>query len=148
MRALLRGKTRLPVGGSRSGWQMLHTQYRRMTQAIRFGDLSEANDAYRRIRVEQAELQELSTDARLAFDALGEAIESGSLGDAADGLRLFRLVLEDTSQGNFRTVPPRPLPDDERPVETLRSGVVPAFVLPFGSELPETATIVDIDIAG
>jgi hypothetical protein len=148
MRALLRGKTRMPVGGSRSRWQILRAQYRRMTQAIRFGDLSEANDAYEHIRVEQAELEELSTDARLAFDALGDALQSGSLADATDGLRLFRLVLEGTSHGNFRTAPPRPRPDDDRPAETLRSGVVPAFVSTVGSELPETATIIDIDVAG
>jgi hypothetical protein len=146
MRALLHGRTRLPKGGSSSRCQILRAHYRRMTQAIRFGDLSEAKDAYDRIRLEQAEDQQLSVDARLAFDALGDAIESGSLADAADGIRLFRLVLEGTRR--VQAASPKEVPDDEQPVQTLRSGVVPAFVSTVSDELPETATILDIDVAG
>lgn len=146
MRSMLRGKARLPKGGSGSGWQVLHTQYRRMTQAIRFGDLTEAKDAHDRIRLEQAEHPELSAEARLAFDALGEAIESGSLADAADGLRLFRLVLEGTSQARSTSQPSGS--SSEHPTETPRSGVIPAYGSSVGSELPETATIQDIDVTG
>jgi len=144
MRALLRGKRRAVESGSRARWQILQAQYRRLTQAIRVGDLSEAMDAYDRIRFEQAEQPTLSANARLAFEGLGEAIESGSLADAADGLRLFRLVLEGTSESRRQI----PGPDDERPLKTLRSGVVPALGATFGDELPETATLTDIDVPG
>ena len=85
-------------------------------------------------------------DARLAFEALGDAIESGSLADAADGIRLFRLVLEGTRR--VQAASPKEVPDDEQPVQTLRSGVVPAFASTVSDELPETATILDIDVAG
>jgi hypothetical protein len=118
-----------------------------MTQAIRFGDLSEAKAAFDGIRAEQGGTQELSLDARFAFDALGEAIESGSLLDAADGLRLFRLVLECKRQNRSRGRTEPLVHDDSQPAETLRSGVVPAFFEAVGDELPETATLPSIDVA-
>jgi hypothetical protein len=126
----------------------LKTEYRRMVEAIRCGDLTEAAAAFRCIRLEQNGDRTLTSDAQLAFDALGDAIESGSLADATDGLRLLRLVLE-TSRSNGRRFASEAADSiEERPAETLRSGVVPAFTAAATDELPETATLQDIDLVG
>ncbi|HEY5955499.1 MAG TPA: hypothetical protein VIV60_03050 [Polyangiaceae bacterium] len=128
-------------------WQILREQYRRMTQAIRYGDLSEAKAAYDHIRFEQSGGRVLNQDAQIAFDALGDAIESGSLADSSDGLRLLRLVLECTRQQyNHRQSEPMSRGDDE-PAETLRSGFVLAQSSGEPDELPETATITDIEFS-
>jgi hypothetical protein len=136
------------AGASKTKLQTLKKEYRRMVEAIRFGDLTEAGAAFERIRLEQDGDQALSLDARLAFEALGDAIESGSLGNATDGLRLLRLVLETSRENHRRPQSESARAAEDRPVQTLRSGVVPAFAAAATDELPETATLPDIDLAG
>ena len=128
-------------------WLHLHGQYRRMTRAIRRGDLSEAKLAFDRIGHEQSGDQQLSVDAQLAFEALGEAIDSGDIEAMTDSLGLLRLVLESGRDERLRSQPCPTYADDERPVETLRSGVVPTYAAGVGDELPETATVFDIEVS-
>lgn len=126
-------------------WQILREQYRRLTQAIRYGDLSEAKDAYEHIRFEQIGGRVLNRDAQIAFEALGDAIDSGSLADASDGLRLLRLVLECSRQSySQQSVGPAEQTEDE-PAQTLRSGFVTRASCEQ-DELPETATIPQIEL--
>ncbi len=148
LRAFLGGSRSRARGLSASEWQVLRSQYRRMVQAIRFGDLSEAGLAFENIRIEQSKRHVLSLDAQLAFEALGEAIESGSLADATDGLRLFRLVLEASRRTHRDGHDASPYADEDRPLETLRSGIVPAMTSSVEEELPETATVFDANMTG
>lgn len=142
------------TGGPRRGispststkWQILRNQYRQLAQAIRFGDLSAAKVSYDLIRFEQSDADVLSSDAELAFDALGDAIESGSLADAADGLRLLRLVLESSRDSYSRRDWAAQPAQEDRPAETLRSGFIPGHGADSHDELPETATIPNINL--
>lgn len=146
LRAFSGATSRRANSSGSTKWQILRNQYRRMTQAIRFGDLSEAESAFEAIRFEQSDGGVLSSDAQLAFEALGEAIDSGSLADATDGLRLLRLVLESSRESPSQRPSGVTSPSDEYPSPTLRSGFIPGHGSPSYDELPETATIQNISI--
>lgn len=133
LRALSRGTGRRTSEVRSANLLALRNQYRQLTQAVRFGDLSEARVLFDQIRQTQMQCPPFSPDAEEAFDALGEAICSGSLADTADALRLFRMVLEGAREAH--------------PTTPLRSGIAPAMGPALDDELPETATLQDFSIA-
>jgi hypothetical protein len=161
LRAFSGGNHRNSLGLCAESLDALRSQFRLLNEAIRFGDLSEAEVAFGRIQQLNDEHQVLHSDVQLAFDALGTAIASGSLSDSADGLRLLRLGLQASRENGSRSDSDLESPHDDSPPETRRSAGTSGFasatlraagtsglVSSIGEELPETATIFEIDVAG